>query len=146
MRLLREWATTTDSNLAPGSPTSRYMAFAIRMSQTRAFVERFPEVRARSAEFKASNELRSMPTLRFPALLRATLASDPTKRKARPSDGYDIEHLTIGLSRCDIVTADRAMTRIARERNLIPDGCQLFEFTDVAGLTAAVEHALRSSC
>ena len=33
--------------------------------------------------------------LRYPALLRAALAADPTKRKARPSDGYDIEHLTL---------------------------------------------------
>jgi hypothetical protein len=72
------------------------------------------------------------------------LAADPTERKPRSRDGYDIEHLTIGLSRCDLVTADRSMTRIARERDLIPDGCQLFEFSDVAGLTAVVEQALGS--
>jgi len=141
--LVAEWATTSEPNLAPGSPTNRYMTFAIRMSQTSSFVERYPELVDRSAEFKASSELRSLPTLRYPALLRAALAADPTARKPRPSDGYDIEHLTIGLSRCDIVTADRSMTRIARERGLIPDGCQLFEFSDVAGLTAAVEQALR---
>jgi hypothetical protein len=136
--------TTDEANLAPGSPLNRYLSFAERMSQTTAFVERFPELLERAVEFKASSELRSLPTLRYPSLLRAALAADPNKRKARPSDGYDVEHLTIGLSRCDIVTADRSMTLIARERALIPDGCQLFEFRDVAGLTAAIEQALQS--
>jgi hypothetical protein len=140
--LVSEWATTSEANLAPGSPTNRYLTFAIRMSQTKAFVERFPELLERSAEFRTSSELRSLPTLRYPALLRAALAADPNDRKARRSDGYDIEHLTIGLSRCAIVTADRSMTLIARERDLIPDGCQLFEFRDVSGLTSAVELAL----
>jgi len=140
--LLSEWMTASEPSLAPGSPTNRYLSFAERMSQTTAFVERFPELLERAEEFKSSSELRSLPTLRFPALLRAALAADPNKRKARPSDGYDIEHLTIGLSRCDIVTADRSMTLIARERALIPDGCELFEFRDVAGLVAAIEQAL----
>jgi hypothetical protein len=141
--LMAEWITTSELNLAPGSPTNRYLSFAIRMSQTSSFVERFPALLERSTEFKGSSELRSLPTLRYPALLRAALAADPTNRQPRPSDGYDIEHVTIGLSRCDVVTADGSMTRIARERNLIPDGCQLFEFTDVAGLTAVVEQALQ---
>jgi hypothetical protein len=140
--LVAEWAATSEPNLAPGSPTNRYLTFAVRMSHTTAFVERVPELVERAAEFKASNELRSLPTLRYPALLRAALAADPTDRQPRPSDGYDIEHLTIGLSRCDIVTADRAMTRIARARDLIPDDCQLFEFSDAAGLTAAVKQAV----
>ena len=139
--LLSEWMTTSEPSLVPGSPTNRYLSFAERTSQTTAFVERFPELLECAAEFKRSGELRSLPTLRYPALLRAALAAEPNKRKARPSDGYDIEHLTIGLSRCDIVTADRSMMLIARERALIPDGCQLFEFLDVPGLTAAVEHA-----
>jgi hypothetical protein len=141
--LVAEWATTNTPNLAPGSPTNRYLSFAIRMTHTNTFVERFPELVERAGEFGASSELRSLPTLRYPALLRAALAAEPAERKARPSDGYDIEHLTIELSRCDIVTADGAMTRIARERDLIHDGCQLFEFRDVAGLTAAVDHAVR---
>jgi hypothetical protein len=140
--LMKEWITTPGTDITPGSAVNRYLAFATRESQARALVERFPALEDRAAEFKASTVLRSMPTLRYPALLRAALASDPTKRKARASDGYDIEHLTLGLSRCDIVTADRAMTRIVRERELIPDGCQLFEFRAVADLAAAVGGAL----
>jgi hypothetical protein len=142
--LLREWLTSEGPNMEPDSALNRYLAFAIRDSQTESLIERYPALRDRVAEFKSSTALRSMPTLRYPALLRAALATDPTKRKARPSDGYDIEHLTIGLSRCDIVTADRAMTRIVRERRLIPTGCELFEFSDVSGFTAAIEATLAS--
>jgi hypothetical protein len=36
------------------------------------------------------------------------------------------------------------MTRIVSERNLIPEGCELFEFSDVDGLAAAVERALQN--
>lgn len=110
--VVKEWLTTPGTDMTPGSTITRYLAFATRESQARALVERFPALHERAGEFKASTELRSMPTLRYPALLRAALASDPTKRKATPSDGYDIDHLTLGLSRCDIATADRAMTRL----------------------------------
>jgi hypothetical protein len=103
--VVKEWITTPGTDMTPGSAINRYLAFATRESQARAFLERFPALGDRVADFKASAELRSMPTLRYPALLRAAFASDPTKRKARASDGYDIEHLTTGLSRCDIVTA-----------------------------------------
>lgn len=41
-------------------------------------------------------------------------------------DGYDIEHLTRGLSRCDIMTADSSVTQLARDFRLIPTGCSLF--------------------
>jgi hypothetical protein len=140
--VLKEWITTPGTDMTPGSAINRYLAFATRESLASALVERFPALHARAAEFKASTELRSMPTLRYPALLRAALASDPTKRKATPSDGYDIEHLTLGLSRCDIATADRAMTRLVQERKLLPEDCQLFKYSDVAGFTAAVENAL----
>jgi hypothetical protein len=44
---------------------------------------------------EAGHHALGLPT--YPALLRAALAAEPTERKARPSDGYDIEHLTIGL-------------------------------------------------
>jgi hypothetical protein len=140
--LVQDWIATNGTDMSPGSALNRFLAFSVRLSKTRAFVEQFPGLRGRYSEFRASSELRDMPTLRYPALLRAALAADPTNRKARRSDGYDIEHLTLGLSRCDIVTADRAMTRIARERRLVPAGCQLFEYSDVAGVTAAVETAL----
>jgi hypothetical protein len=63
-------------------------------------------------------------------------------RKAKQGDGYDIAHLTRGLSRCDIVTADAGMTQIARSRRIVPDGCQLFPFRDMAALHRAVETAL----
>ena len=85
-----------------------------------------------------------MPTLRYPALLRAALAADPTARKPRPSDGYDIEHLTLGLSRCDIVTADRSMARITRERASSPTAASCSSAVTSTGLTGAIEYALQS--
>ena len=66
-----------------------------------------------------------MPTLRNPPLLRAALATDPTSRRARPSDGHD-----------------EAMTRIVSERGLDPAGCQLFKTADVEGLSRAITDAL----
>src|SRR2546430_12805959 len=92
-------------------------------------------------EFAVSDELAHMPAIRFPALFRAAIAVR-RGRKAGPGDGYDIAHLTRGLSRCDIVTADRAMTAIARERRLVPSGCQLFRTSETAEFHAAVEAAI----
>ena len=55
--VVAEWATTSEPDLAPGSPTNRYMSFAIRMSQASSFTERFPELveRPRSSRHRASS-------------------------------------------------------------------------------------------
>jgi hypothetical protein len=85
-----------------------------------------------------------MPALRYPALLRAGLALT-RNRVAKPGDGYDIDHLTCGLSRCDIVTADAGMTQLVRNLKLAPDGCQVFGTRDMDGLHRAVEAALAAA-
>jgi hypothetical protein len=112
-----EWldaaATEDRPNIDAGSPYSRMMAFAVRDTQAKHLLERYPALRARGAEFAASDSLRHMPTLASPAALRAAIATIPN-RQARPSDGYDINHLTRGLSRCDVVTADGGMTELCR--------------------------------
>jgi hypothetical protein len=82
-----------------------------------------------------------MPSLMLFAYLRAGLAVTP-RRTAKPGDGYDINHLIHGLSRCDIVTADRGMVEMVRARRLVPSGCQVFESSDTDGLTAALKAAL----
>ena len=82
-----------------------------------------------------------MPTMVLYAYLRAGLAVHPG-RKSKPGDGYDINHLVRGLSRCDLVTADRGMFEMVRARHLLPAGCELFESSDVDGLLAALRTAV----
>jgi hypothetical protein len=144
--LLREWAQDV-VDLSPGSAYGLYMTRSERKIKAQHFAERFPEVRARPHEFAGSPIVRNMPALRYPAVLRAALATMSGRRPKR-GDGYDIEHLTKGLSRCDIVTADSGMTQLVKDHRLVPSGCQLFRFNDIAGLTAAIEVALggRPTC
>jgi hypothetical protein len=119
----------------PGSDINRYLAWKINFDRVASLVDTYPDLPRRLDELKA--ELRQLPTLWYPALLRAALTCVPN-RKPRPSDGYDVEHLCRGLSRCDIVTADRAMVLLAKQHSLMPDDCLLLEYRDVAGLVAAV--------
>lgn len=128
--------------LEPGSAVGRYSAWSIRKSRCESFVERYPLIADRVQEFIRSEELRSMPALRYPALLRAAIICTPD-RKPKAGDGYDISHLTKGLSRCDIVTADAGMTQLVANFKLSPPGCALFPFRDRDGLTQAVEEATR---
>jgi len=86
--------------------------------------ERYPAINEHPEDFRRSEALRWMPTLRYPALLRAALTT-ARNRKARPGDELDVEHLIRGLSRCDIATADRSMAHLVRERKLVPQRCQL---------------------
>jgi hypothetical protein len=139
-----EWAATADMgqpDVSAGSPWSKALARGITATRTERLVERYPELAERASEFAASEQLRHMPTLAYPALFRAALAAT-RGRKARPGDGYDIEHLTRGLSRCDIVTADSGMTELCRTYKLVPSGCQLFSYRELDAFRDAVETAL----
>jgi hypothetical protein len=123
-------------SMAPGSNVGRYLARKITFDRVAALVEKHPDLPLRLDDLKV--ELRKMPTFWYPPLLRAALTCVPN-RKPRPSDGYDIEHLSRGLSRCDIVTADRAMVGLAHQHGLVPGDCMLLEYSDVAGLVDAVK-------
>lgn len=78
------------------------------------------------------------------AALTAGLAAT-RGRKHKPGDGYDIEHLTRGLSRCGIVTADSGMTELCRSRGLVPSGCELLSARELDRLPAVIEAAHRAS-
>jgi len=133
------WASAADEDvLEPGSSWSRMMAFAIRSSQAKHLLERFPTLQDRAEEFASSEALRNMPTLAFPALLRAAIANTPG-RKAKESDGYDIQHLTLGLSRADVVTADSGMAQLLRDYRLVPTTCDVYGAREIATMVTAVE-------
>lgn len=135
IRACSEWSP------GPGTSASEYAAAAQPGAFAEALRERYPLMEGRWRKFAVSEELAHLPAIRYPALFRAAIAVR-RGRNADPGDGYDIAHLTRGLSRCDIVTADRAMTAIARERRLVPAGCQLFRTSETAELHAAVEAAI----
>jgi hypothetical protein len=128
----------------PGTPTSQFIAVSQRGKFAEALVETFPALAERAKEFVASDELAHMPALRYPPLLRAGLATMPG-RKFKQGDGYDIVHLTCGLSRCDIVTADGGMTELVRGKRLVPEGCQVFSRREVDKFHGAIEAALAAN-
>jgi hypothetical protein len=128
----------------PGTPVSKFIAVDQRGRFAADLVERFPSLADRRKEFIASDELAHMPALRYPALLRAGLATMPGRR-FKKGDGYDIAHLTCGLSRCDIVTADGGMTELVRGHKLVPAGCQIFSRREADAFHQAVEAALTVS-
>jgi hypothetical protein len=88
---------------------SKYQAVAERKDFADSLGANFPALADRAQEFAGSEELAHMPALQYPALLRAGIAVR-RGRLAKRGDGYDIDHLTCGLSRCDVVTADAGMT------------------------------------
>lgn len=130
--------------LQPGSALLRRQAVLQRGEFIKRLVLELPELRDRDADFFASRELRTMPSLMPHAYLRAGLAVTPGRR-AWPADAYDVVHLTHGLSRCDLVTADRGMFEMVRARKLLPTDVRLFESSDVDGLIAAVRESLGSA-
>jgi hypothetical protein len=130
--------------LRPGSALLRRQAIVQRGEFIKRLVLELPELRDRDADFFASRELRTMPSLMLHAYLRAGLAVT-RGRRARPADAYDVVHLTHGLSRCDLVTADRGMVEMVRARKLLPVDVRLFESSDVDGLIAAVRESLDSA-
>lgn len=130
-------------DISTGSAYGLATAVSTRQIQIEHFVERYPNVGVDVAGFVASPELRDMPSLRYPALLRAGLALTPN-RKAKRGDGFDLSHLMKGLSRCDIVTADSGMTQMVTDFKLVPAGCSIFRAGDREGLTATVKAALNA--
>lgn len=139
--LVNEADNSEQVDLSPDSALNRFMAFGTRRIQMEALVRRHPEVARRPDDFRHFAPLREMPTLAFPALFRAALAATP-QRRPRASDGHDISHLTHGLSRCEIVTADGGMTQLIRDYGLAPAGCQVFAFRELDDLGAAIEDRL----
>jgi hypothetical protein len=110
----------------------------VRKIQVEHLVERYPLIAEDVAGFVDSSIVRNMPSLRYPALLRAGLALTPN-RKAKRGDGFDLSHLMKGLSRCDIVTADGGMTQMVTGFKLAPSDCKIFRSADRDGLQRAVE-------
>jgi hypothetical protein len=124
---------------------SKFTAVVERKAFASALVENFPALSTRAQEFAKSEDLADMPALRYQALLRAGLAT-MQRRVAKRGDGYDIDHLTTGLSRCDIVTADAGMWQLVHNHKLVPTGCQIFATRDMEGLHRAVDASLSSAC
>ena len=120
---------------------SKYQAVAQRKDFAESLTASFPALADRAQQFACSAELAQMPALQYPALLRAGIAVQREQR-AKHGDGYDIDHLTCGLSRCDLVTADAGMAQLVRNRKLVPNGCQIFSTREMQMFHAAVEAAL----
>lgn len=118
----------------PGSAFRRYQALRSLVARVNSIRQGFPELETRAEEFARSMFLRSSPSLSFIPLFLAGLACIPG-RKAKPSDRYDLAHLTKGLSRCDIVTADGGMVQMCKDRRLIPTGVPLFRSNALDELT-----------
>jgi hypothetical protein len=123
--------------LRPGSALSQLHAVHQRAIFITELVRELPELRCRDAEFFESRELRTLPSLMLQAYLRAGLEAT-AGRRAKPSDAYDVVHLAHGLSRCDLVTADRGMVEMVGVHGLVSRDVTLFESSDVDGLIGAV--------
>jgi hypothetical protein len=119
--------------LATGSAYNRFSWQVKRWQFRERIIQQYPDILQRKQDFYHSEELRAVPMLRYPALIVAALELTPG-RKAKPGDVYDLKHLTLGLSRCDVVTADGAMVQACEQFYLIPDGVRLFRGNDVDGL------------
>ena len=137
----KQLAATQALEVGDYAPISKLTAVRERKAFAEALVENFPALSTRAEEFAKSDELMDLPALRYQALLRAGLATMP-RRVAQRGDGYGIDYLTSGLSRCDIVTADAGMWQLVQNHKLVPAACQLFPTRDMAGLHRAVEAAL----
>ncbi len=127
-----------------GSAYGLASSMAERRIQIDHLVGRYPKIAADVEAFLGSAVLRNMPSLRYPALLRAGLVLTP-KRKAKRGDGFDLSHLMKGLSRCDIVTADGGMTQMVSGFKLTPDGVSLFRSADRKGFQSSIEDHLSAS-
>lgn len=138
-------AATRALKVGDYGPISKLSAIGERQEFAEALVGNFPALSTRAEEFAKSDELMDMPALRYQALLRAGLATMP-RRVAQRGDGYDIDHLTSGLFRCDIVTADAGMWQLIQNHKLVPAACQIFPTRDMASLHRAVEASLSSAC
>jgi hypothetical protein len=138
--LVRAWNRGEDGAEA-GSPTRRYVRFARVASNARALAERYPRVAADPSGFSWSDIVRYLPTIGLFSALIAALSLDGKRTTPQPSDLHDIWHLTYGLSRCDIVTADRRTVRLAIGRELVPTGIRLLEAHKLSDIASAVRCA-----
>jgi hypothetical protein len=127
--------------LRPGSPFNLYSSAMKEAQFCDLLVNRFPELRNHADSFRDCEQLRSCPSLAFPALIAAALATTPG-RKAKPGDRYDQSHLMKGLARCDIVTSDSAMAQLCRDRKLVPDDVTLYSSREHEQLLSHVERLL----
>jgi hypothetical protein len=124
-----------------GSPLRRYLRFAEVASTAKNLGEKYPAVGSDPECFAASQAVRNLPTTRLFSFLLATLSVDGRSAKPSASDLHDLRHLTYGLSRCDVVTADRRTCALVRGRELAPDGVSLVEATRFDEIAEAVRHA-----
>jgi hypothetical protein len=138
--LVRAW-NQGDDGAEPGSPARRYARFAQVASDARALLERYAAVAADPSGFSWSDIVRYLPTVGLFSVLIAALSIDGKRTTPQPSDLHDIWHLTYGLSRCDIVTADRRTARLATQTELVPAGVRLFEAHKLSDIAAAVRYA-----
>jgi hypothetical protein len=136
-----EAAERGEDPMQPGSAFRRFLAVKERADFIMSLCRALPELKHHAAELFASRDLRTMPSLLLYAYLRAGLAVTPG-RKAKRGDGYDVNHLIHGMSRCDIVTADRGMVEMVTARRLLPAGVRLIESADVDALVDAIATTL----
>lgn len=125
--LARHWLQTGDTGMEAGSPLRRYLRFAEMASTAKTLRENYPAVGADPGGFVASEAVRNLPTVRMFSFLLAALSVDGRRTKPSASDLHDLRHMTYGLSRCDLVTADRRACALVRGRGLVPDGVSITE-------------------
>ena len=135
--VIQELAAGGLALMSPETALSKSSALGIREARLESLLRRYPALESRVAEFGASPELRAMPALRYPALLHAAAAMT-RGRKFDGNDLYDFGHLTNGLSRCDLVTADSGMVQLCRDFGLIPEGVELYGARQLDALEARV--------
>lgn len=131
--------TQDEADAGPGSDMSKYLRFAQIASMARHLAEDYPRIAEDPVAFANSDELRSMPTVRLFSYLLAALSVDGRRTTGLDSDFHDLWHLTYGLSRCDVVTADKRSYALATERSLVPEGTELVRAHELV----AIEHAVR---
>jgi len=138
---LRELAVSEDFTRT-GSAFNRYSHRRHLGTFAESLLRAYPGLRGREQAFVRSDHVRNVPSFRYPTLLMAGLCCI-TGRKAKPGDLYDIQHLTQGLSRCDIATADGGMTQLCRQYGLVPSAVRLFSSRELQDLTAHLDSVLK---
>jgi len=130
------------ADMDAGSPTRKYLRFMHVASTATNLRDQYPAIAADPSGFCASDEVRSLPTIGLFSFLLAALSVDGRRTKPQPSDLHDLWHLTYGLSRCDIVTADKRSCELVRRRNLVPSGVILLEAHRLSEIADAVVESL----
>ncbi len=136
-KIMNNWLSG-ELDMGAGSSVRKFMRLAHVVSNAKRLRERFPAVASDPVGFFESDAVRHMPMIRLFSFLLAALSIDGRRKKPQASDLHDLRHLTYGLSRCDIVTADRRSCELVRARSLIPRGvtlCEAHRLTDTANAT-----------